>query len=58
MDTRKVTTTITRTVQVDLAYEEVERLVREACGAPKTAQIDLSEYGTTTVTWSTVEADD
>lgn len=55
MADKRVTTTVTRTVTVTFDNDAVRDLLRKECGAPPSAQVDLDDWGDTTVTWSTTE---
>lgn len=55
MADKKVKTTVTRTVEVSFDQDAVRELLREKCGAPPTARVDIEAYGDATVTWSTTE---
>lgn len=55
MTQKTITTTVTRTVTVRFDQDAVRELLREKCGAPKSAIVDLESWGDASVTWSTTE---
>lgn len=52
---KSISVTTSRTMRFEIDNDTTANIVRTAIGAPVDAHVELSEFGDTIVTWTTVE---